>query len=134
MRSVPLTFRRTYVEPKWIVDENGVALQGASSLAIDSQERIFIADTLNHRIVICTAEGSYITNFGTNGPGPGQLEIPRGIAINHDGSVIVADLGNRRVQIFGASRETAAANQTASSNGHTSDALVETNNDLVTMI
>jgi tripartite motif-containing protein 2/3 len=76
-------------------------LAGASGLAIDSQDHIFISDTGHHRIVICTPEGDYITSFGTEGSGPGQIKRPCGLDIAADGTVVVTDAGNKRIQLFG---------------------------------
>ena len=74
---------------------------------IDSHDRIFIADTGHHRIVICTREGYYITHFGTEGSGPGELKRPSGIDITNDGTIVVSDSGNKRLQLFGSIREQA---------------------------
>ncbi|CAF0726506.1 unnamed protein product [Rotaria sp. Silwood1] len=95
----------TYVEPFYILDSNGLGLEGASGIAVDSNDRIFISDTGHHRIVICTPEGGYITHFGVEGTGPGELKRPCGLDITVDGTVIVADSGNKRLQFFGSIRE-----------------------------
>jgi sugar lactone lactonase YvrE len=97
--------RPTYVEPLYIIDNDGLGLQGASGLAVDSHDRIFISDTGHHRIVICTPEGSYITHFGIEGDGPGELKRPCGLDITNDGTIVVADSGNKRLQLFGSIRE-----------------------------
>ena len=68
---------------------------------MDANDRIFICDTGHHRIVVCTAEGNYITHFGTEGSGPGELKRPCGLDVANDGMIIVADGGNRRLQLFG---------------------------------
>ena len=127
-------FRRTYIQPLWIFDENGVGLQGASSLAVDSQDRIFISDTLNHRIVICTAEGGFITTFGTQGAGLGQLDTPRGIDVAQDGSLIVTEVGNKRMQIFGSVRGQPPAHAASSTQANASDLLVQPVDDLSAII
>ena len=93
--------RPTYVEPLYILDNNGLGLKGASGLAVDAYDRIFISDTGHHRIVICTPDGNYITHFGTEGSGPGELRRPTGLDVANDGTVIIADSGNRRLQLFG---------------------------------
>ena len=87
-----------------VIDENGLGLEGASGLAVDVNDRVFIADTGHDRIVICTHEGDYITNFGTTGAGPGQLKRPCGIDLTNNGTVVVADAGNKRLQMFGCIR------------------------------
>ena len=93
--------RRYYVEPLYIVDENGLGIEGASGLAVDTHDRIFIADTSHHRIVICTPEGGYITSIGTPGDGLGQLRRPCGLDITDDGILVVTEPDNKRLQLFG---------------------------------
>ena len=100
-----LRSRATYVEPLHILDNDGLGLQGGSGLAIDSKDRIFLSDTGHHRIVICTSDGSYITHIGMEGDGPGELKRPCGLDITNDGTIIVADSGNKRLQLFGSIRE-----------------------------
>jgi tripartite motif-containing protein 71 len=41
-----------------------------------------------------------ITKFGSKGSGDGQFESPKGMAVNHIGTVYVADSGNHRIQKF----------------------------------
>ena len=38
--------------------------------------------------------------MGEHGSGPGQFEVPHGIAIDSKGRIFVADRNNKRVQIF----------------------------------
>jgi hypothetical protein len=85
----------------YIVDENGLGLEGASGLTVDSHDRIFISDTNHNRIVICTPEGCYISSFGTEGDSLGQLKRPCGLDITHDGTLVVTEPGNKRLQLFG---------------------------------
>jgi hypothetical protein len=98
-------YRPTYVEPLYVLDNDGLGLLGASGIAIDAHDRIFISDTGHHRIIICTPEGSYISHFGMEGDGPGQLKRPCGLDITTDGTVVIADSGNKRLQLFGSMRE-----------------------------
>ena len=89
----------------YILDENGLGLEGASGLAVDIHNRIFISDTAHHRIVICTPKGSFITSFGTEGGDLGQLKRPCGLDITKNGTVVVTDPGNKRLQLFGFTEE-----------------------------
>jgi sugar lactone lactonase YvrE len=100
-------YRPTYVEPLYVLDNDGLGLLGASGIAIDAHDRIFISDTGHHRIIICTPEGSYISHFGMEGDGSGQLKRPCGLDITTDGTVVIADSGNKRLQLFGSMREQA---------------------------
>ena len=49
------------------------------------------ADTLNNRIEIFDADGKFIRAFGKTGDGPGYFARPKGIAIDGDGHIWVAD-------------------------------------------
>jgi hypothetical protein len=45
-------------------------------------------------------DGSVARSFVSQGAGPGQLLNPLGVAVDGEGKILVADLGNNRVQIF----------------------------------
>ena len=62
---------------------------------------LFIADGYgNTRILEYDAAGKRLRQFGTPGKGPGQLNLPHGIAIHSDGTLFVADRENGRIQHF----------------------------------
>lgn len=69
-----------------------------STLAVDSQNRIIIADQRNHRVQVCSLSGE-CTAIGSRGDTPGRFYLPAGVAVNSADEVIVADTGNNRVQI-----------------------------------
>ena len=47
-----------------------------------------------------TASGEKIRSFGTPGSGRGQFKDPRGVAVDGEGNIFVADTGNNRIQKF----------------------------------
>jgi hypothetical protein len=49
-----------------------------------------------------------MTSFGTSGTGPMQLQRPCGLDITANGTVVVTDPGNKRLQLFGAISTTSA--------------------------
>ena len=73
---------------------------GPRGIAVDSQGRVFVADTGNKRIAVFDEDGNYITEFGGAGFDPGQFDEPVGVAVSSDGTVYVADTWNQRVQSF----------------------------------
>lgn len=72
-----------------------------SDVAFHSESgELFVADPLNHRVVIYDANGTFLRTFGTVGEEPGQLNGPGAIDLAADGTLWVADLGNQRLQRF----------------------------------
>jgi len=54
----------------------------------------------NTRVVKFTAEGKYDFEWGGKGAGPGQFNLPHGVAVDAQGRVIVCDRSNSRLQVF----------------------------------
>ncbi len=72
-------------------------------LAIDAQDRIWVADACNHRIQVFDAlgdEAKLVQMWGEEGSQAGQLSYPYGIVLDGEGHVYVCELGNHRVQKF----------------------------------
>ncbi|MEO8441955.1 MAG: 6-bladed beta-propeller [Betaproteobacteria bacterium] len=44
--------------------------------------------------------GKFIKTWGKKGSGPGEFDMPHGLAIDSSGRLFVADRGNSRIQIF----------------------------------
>ena len=54
----------------------------------------------NARVIKYTKDGKFIKQWGEHGSGPGQFEMPHGLAFDSKGRLFVADRGNNRIQIF----------------------------------
>jgi sugar lactone lactonase YvrE len=75
------------------------------AVAVAENGDIFVADghvigSGNARIVKFSKDGKFLMQWGEHGSGPGQFEVPHGIALDSRGRIFVADRGNRRIQIF----------------------------------
>jgi sugar lactone lactonase YvrE len=94
--------------------DNGTAtnasLNAPSKIVFDPKGNLLIADSSNHRIrlfdtkanIIRTLVGNGRAGFsGDNGPATeASLDTPRSIAVGPNGSIFVADTGNRRIRLF----------------------------------
>ncbi|MGL6193460.1 MAG: choice-of-anchor Q domain-containing protein, partial [Thermoguttaceae bacterium] len=68
-------------------------------IAVDSKDRVYVADYLNNRVICYTPSGTQLFTFGTWGEGDGQLYHPTDIAIDKSDNVYIVS-GNNTVQVF----------------------------------
>ena len=66
------------------------AFDTPSGLAVDSQDKLYVSDTYNHRIQKFTAAGKILLSFGSEGDGPGQLKLPWGVSVDATGNVFAS--------------------------------------------
>jgi len=76
-----------------------------NDVAIAPNGDIFVGDghnigTGNARVIKFSKDGKFIKQWGGHGSGPGQFEVPHGLAFDSKGRLFVADRGNNRIQIF----------------------------------
>jgi DNA-binding beta-propeller fold protein YncE len=69
---------------------------------VTAPDRMYVVDTMGHRVVMVSLTGQIIGSFGTRGSEPGQFNFPTNIARGADGRLYVTDTMNFRVQIFDA--------------------------------
>ena len=65
-------------------------------VAITKNEEIVVTELYANRITILNKEGKKVKSFGTEGTKESQFTHPRGVAISHDGHILVTD--NHRLQ------------------------------------
>ncbi|MBI3465271.1 MAG: hypothetical protein HY000_19770 [Planctomycetes bacterium] len=72
-----------------------------TNLALAPDGSMYITDGYgNARVHKFSADGRLLLSWGEPGDGPGQFNLPHGIAVDRDTRVYVADRENSRVQIF----------------------------------
>ena len=71
-------------------------------ICVDSADRVYVADSCNHRIQIFSSEGKWLSSYGKAGAGLGELSYPYDIRVDHAGRQYVCEFGNSRIQIFDA--------------------------------
>ena len=94
--------------------DGGPATEGCLSfptgLAVDSEGNLFIADSFHNRIrmidtagIISTVVGPDVSELASGGfsfTTTGTLKDPRGVAIDADGNLLIADTGANRIRHF----------------------------------
>jgi len=71
-------------------------------LCMDAQDRLYVADSCNHRIQVFSSDGHFLRAYGKPGKGLGELSYPYDICVDKAGRQYVCEFGNSRLQIFDA--------------------------------
>jgi streptogramin lyase len=73
-----------------------------NAVAIAPNGDIFVSDGyVNSRVVQFSRDGKFIKIIGgVKGNGPGQLQLPHGVALDSKGRLLVSDSDNKRISIF----------------------------------
>jgi DNA-binding beta-propeller fold protein YncE len=72
-----------------------------TNLALAPDGSIYVTDGYGNARVHCfAANGRLLFSWGEPGTGPGQFNLPHGIALDRFGRVYVADRENSRIQVF----------------------------------
>ncbi len=79
------------------------SLKRPTGIAINKKKkRIYVVDTLGHRVDVFGVDGRKQFSFGKRGVGAGEFNYPTHIAVDPKGTVYVMDTLNFRIQIFDA--------------------------------
>lgn len=72
----------------------------ATSVTVDPNDNIFVADFFNHRIQKFNSDGTFLSVIGSQGIGKGAFDRPTDVAVDDKGNLYVVDFGNNRIQKF----------------------------------
>jgi DNA-binding beta-propeller fold protein YncE len=92
-------------EGKWLRQWGGHGYEPGEflkprALAMDENDRLFVADSCNHRIQVFDTSGKLLFSWGKRGSAPGEMSYPYDLAIGPDHCLYVCEYGNHRVQKF----------------------------------
>ena len=59
-----------------------------------------VCDSDDHRVQLLELGGKFVTKFGSQGSGRGELKNPLSTANLSDGRIVVCEYNNHRIQIF----------------------------------
>ena len=73
-----------------------IGLQRPWGIALSEGEKIIVAENGSHCILIISSNGEKIS-YGSKSSAPSQLNCPKGVAVDVQGSILVSDYRNSRV-------------------------------------
>jgi len=71
-----------------------------TSVAVDSDENVYVADEWLNRISIFNRDGEYLDKWGVSGSGDGEISKPACIRFDEKDNMYLVDSANHRVQVF----------------------------------
>jgi predicted membrane-bound mannosyltransferase/DNA-binding beta-propeller fold protein YncE len=78
----------------------GQSLDNKPYLTVGGDGNVYISDPEAIRILVFSPEGTFLRYWGTFGEGPGNLNLPTGLAADPEGGLWVVDTGNNRMLHF----------------------------------
>jgi ABC-type Fe3+ transport system permease subunit/DNA-binding beta-propeller fold protein YncE len=67
---------------------------------VDAADRIYVADSCNHRIQIFSPDGKWLRSYGKAGNGVGEMSYPYDVRVDKQGRQYVCEFENSRIQVF----------------------------------
>ncbi len=84
-----------------IASVTSVPLQRPTGITFNPRDkRLYVAETLAHRILVFSRMGEFITAIGSRGEATGQLNFPVHLAADQQGMLFVTDSMNFRAQLY----------------------------------
>ena len=90
----------TLLTPGWSGAQQGAFRWPVSVAVGGTPEILVVSENARHRINVHDSSGALIVRVGSQGVIDGQFSNPVGVAVDSQGFIYVADMGNSRVQKF----------------------------------
>ena len=71
-----------------------------TSIALDSESNVYVADEWLNRISVFDKDGEWLGKWGTQGKNDGEIDRPSGLAFDRDDNLLLVDSVNNRIQKF----------------------------------
>jgi hypothetical protein len=79
----------------------GTTFGNIRSIAVDSKDNVYILDNKDCDIKVFDGKGYFLRTIGKKGQGPGEFSAPSSLEITAKDEIIVFDIGNHRISVFG---------------------------------
>lgn len=72
----------------------------AEGVDVDARDRIYVADSCNHRVQVFSPGGQFLREHGKAGKMPGEFSYPYDVRLDKAGRQFVCEFGNSRITIL----------------------------------
>ena len=100
VRVTMLTIDEEYIGQFSQFGEGDGDLFWATSIALDSNQNVYVADDWLNRVSIFDKDGEFLDKWGVTGSGDGEINKPSGIKFDKEDNLYLVDSANNRVQKF----------------------------------
>jgi DNA-binding beta-propeller fold protein YncE len=69
-------------------------------ITVDRAGNVYVTSGTEPHVLVFSPSGKMITSWGTTGTRPGQFRDPSGIVVSRDGTILVVDTDNNRIEKF----------------------------------
>jgi peptidylamidoglycolate lyase len=84
-----------------VIGNDATHFNRPTDVVVAADGTVFISDGYrNTRVMKFSPKGAFISQWGSEGNGPGEFNVPHGLAMDKAGRIFVADRENDRVQLF----------------------------------
>jgi DNA-binding beta-propeller fold protein YncE len=84
----------------YVPDYENHRIQMFAAKGIDSSDNVYVTDAELLNIQKFDSDDQFLTKWGSEGEGDGQLKNPAGVALDSSDRVYVTDQDNGRIQVF----------------------------------
>ncbi len=75
-------------------------VEGSHGVALGKGGEVIVTEYSGHSVSIFSSDGKKLRSFGAYGTDKGQFINPRGVAVDGEGNILIADSDNKRIQKF----------------------------------
>ena len=100
VRVTIMTFNEDFKGQFSQTGEGDSELVWPTSIALDSEQNVYVTDEWLNRVSIFDKDGQYLDKWGVPGSADGEINKPSGIRFDREGNLYLVDSANNRVQVF----------------------------------
>ena len=100
VRVTIMNFDEDFIGQFSYTGEGDGELMWPTSIALDSEQNVYVTDEWLNRVSIFDKDGQYLDKWGVPGSADGEINMPSGIRFDREDNMYLVDCANNRMQVF----------------------------------